>query len=56
MEVHVFDLDRDLYGETLTVRLVDRIRGDLRLNGLDALKEQMDRDRTMAMQRLATLA
>ena len=28
----------------------------VRLNGLDALKEQMDRDRTMALQRLATLA
>lgn len=55
VEVHVFDLDRDLYGETVTVRLVDRIRGDMRLDGLDALKAQMDRDRENALQRLAAL-
>jgi riboflavin kinase/FMN adenylyltransferase len=44
VEVHVFDLDRDLYGETITVRLLERVRGDMRFADLDALKQQLQRD------------
>ena len=52
IEVYIFDLDRDLYGESITVRLKDRIRGDMQFSNLDELKAQMDRDRTIAMKLL----
>jgi len=52
IEVYIFDLDRDLYGESITVSLKDRIRGDMQFNDLDELKAQMDQDRTIAMKLL----
>jgi riboflavin kinase / FMN adenylyltransferase len=52
VEVNIFDLDRDLYGETITVRFVDMIRPDIRFNDLEELREQLGRDREMALERL----
>jgi riboflavin kinase/FMN adenylyltransferase len=52
VEVHIFDLDRDLYGETITVRFMDRVRGDMRFADLDALKQQLHRDNDMVRERL----
>lgn len=52
IEVYIFDLDRDLYGETITVRLKDRIRGDMQFDNMEELKAQMDRDRSVAKQLL----
>jgi riboflavin kinase/FMN adenylyltransferase len=52
VEVNIFDLDRDLYGEAISVRFVDRIRGDMRFEGLDGLKEQLHKDRLSAQERL----
>ena len=52
VEVNIFGLDRDLYGEAITVRFMDRIRGDQRLDGMEALRDQLHRDKAMVMQRL----
>ncbi|MBP6312618.1 MAG: riboflavin biosynthesis protein RibF [Flavobacteriales bacterium] len=52
IEVYIFDLDRDVYGESITVSLKDRIRGDMQFNDLDELKARMDQDRTIAMKLL----
>jgi riboflavin kinase/FMN adenylyltransferase len=52
VEVNIFDLDRDLYGEAISVRFVDRIRGDMRFEGLDGLKEQLHKDLLSAQERL----
>lgn len=58
-EVNIFGMDpayargeRDLYGEAITVRAVERIRGDLRFEGLEGLREQLHRDREDALQRI----
>jgi riboflavin kinase / FMN adenylyltransferase len=48
VEVNIFDLDRDLYGEPITVRLRHRLRDEVRFNGLDALKAQLLKDREHA--------
>lgn len=56
VEVNIFGLDRDLYGEAISVRFVDRIRGDLRFAGLKELEDQLHLDRTASMQRLAHLS
>lgn len=48
VEVNIFGLDRDLYGEAITVRFKDRIRADMRLPDLDALRLQLGRDKEAA--------
>ncbi len=44
LEVHLLDRDDDLYGSTLRVHLVARLRAEQRFSGLDALKAQIARD------------
>ena len=44
IEAHLLDVDEDLYDQTITVELVDRIRAERRFDGLDALCEQLERD------------
>lgn len=43
-ETFVFDFKGDLYGEQLSVALVDYLRGEEKFDGLDALITQMDAD------------
>lgn len=52
VEVNIFDLDRDIYGEPITVRLLEFLRAEEKFNGLDALKAQLARDKEAALQRL----
>jgi len=44
LEVHLFDLDRDLYGAELEVEFVRFLRPELKFDGLPALVAQMQRD------------
>ncbi len=44
LEVHLFDLDRTLYGRHLEVELALRLRDEQRFDSLAALKEQIRRD------------
>ena len=53
LEVHVFDFDRDLYGEYIHVDFVARLRSEEKFDDVDALVEQMHRDSAMARQILA---
>jgi riboflavin kinase/FMN adenylyltransferase len=43
-EAHILDFDQDIYGETIKVYLVDRLRGEMTFNGPDALKAQIQKD------------
>ncbi|MFN8351037.1 MAG: bifunctional riboflavin kinase/FAD synthetase [Flavobacteriales bacterium] len=52
LEVHVFGLEREIYGEPITVRLRHRIRDEVRFPGLDALKQQLERDKLEALRLL----
>ena len=45
-EVHVLDFDADLYGKTLAVTLLDRVRDQERFDTEDALRAQIARDLT----------
>jgi len=45
IEVNIFDFDADIYFRNLQVELVAYIRGDLPLNGLEALKSQLHQDK-----------
>ncbi|MEM9342763.1 MAG: bifunctional riboflavin kinase/FAD synthetase [Pseudomonadota bacterium] len=48
LETHIFDFKGDIYGETLSVALVDYLRGEAKFDSLDALITQMDADSAKA--------
>lgn len=52
IEVNLFDFDRDIYGEPITVRVRHRLRDEVRFEGLDALKAQLLKDRTDSLRLL----
>ena len=45
IEVNIFNFDQDIYEQTLTVFVYEFIRGEVKFNGLEALKEQLNQDR-----------
>lgn len=53
IEVNIFDFDREIYGELITVFFQQRIRGDIRFNDLEALRQQLHNDRERALKILA---
>ncbi|HWE24744.1 MAG TPA: riboflavin biosynthesis protein RibF [Myxococcales bacterium] len=44
LEVHLLDVDEDLYGRTLRVEFIHRLRDERRFPNVEALKEQIARD------------
>jgi riboflavin kinase/FMN adenylyltransferase len=44
VEAHILDFDRDIYGKTLRVRPVRRLRGEAKFDSLDALIRQIAQD------------
>jgi riboflavin kinase/FMN adenylyltransferase len=44
VEAHLIDFDGDLYGQTLRIAFIERMRGEKRFDSVDALVEQMNRD------------
>ena len=53
IEVNIFDFDGDLYGKDLLVTLEKYLRGEQKFNGLDALKEQLAKDKIAALEALS---
>jgi riboflavin kinase/FMN adenylyltransferase len=53
LETHLFDFQGDLYGATLSVGLVEFLRGEAKFNSLEALIAQMNTDSTAARTALA---
>ena len=48
LEAHLFDFDGNLYGEWVRIEWVERLRDVQRFPSVEALKQQLDRDRTRA--------
>lgn len=55
LETHLFDFKGDLYGQHLSIALVDYLRPELKFDGLPALIAQMDADSAKARAILAAL-
>ena len=55
LEVHLFDVSRDLYGQELRVEFVERIRPEVRFDSVEALKKQLSKDRARCMAALKVL-
>jgi riboflavin kinase/FMN adenylyltransferase len=49
VETHLLDFDEDLYGQTMRVRLLHRLRGEQKFAGLGELRAQIARDRDRAV-------
>ncbi|MBK9312940.1 MAG: bifunctional riboflavin kinase/FAD synthetase [Acidobacteria bacterium] len=49
VETNVLDFDRDLYGKIIRVRLLHRLRGEKKFNGIDELRAQITLDRSRAI-------
>ena len=48
IEVNIFDFSGDLYGQTLTLEFMDFLRPEERFDSLEALTEQLHRDKQLA--------
>jgi len=48
IEVHILDFDQDIYEQNLTVMVYEYIRGEVKFDGLDALKAQLAKDKITA--------
>ncbi len=49
IEVHIFNLEQDLYGKLITLQLMTKIRNEKKFESIDALKSQLDNDAMLAM-------
>lgn len=49
IEVHIFDFNQNLYNETVVISYVDKLREEMKFNGLDALKNQLEKDKLHAI-------
>ena len=56
IEVHFFDFDGDLYGKILKIELLDHLRSEIKFPNIDALKEQLENDKSTAKQRINLLS
>ena len=48
IEVHLLDFNRDIYGQLIKVTVQHYLRGEVKFSGLDALKEQLAKDKLAA--------
>jgi riboflavin kinase/FMN adenylyltransferase len=50
VETFIFDFDGDLYGDSLRLRFLYRIRDERKFNGIDELKSQINKDCNVALE------
>ena len=54
IEAHIFDFDRDIYGQDVKLELVDRIRPERKFDSAEMLRAQIASDLKRAKEILAT--
>jgi len=54
IEINIFDFNRDIYGQYLRIYLYAYLRGEVKFEGLDQLKEQLAKDKVNAELQLKT--
>lgn len=52
IEVNIFDFDADIYGQVLQVHVAHYLRGEVKFNGLEELKAQLQKDKEAAIAQL----
>ena len=49
IEVNIFDFNKNIYGEEISITLVKRLRDEKKFKNLEALKEQITSDKKKAL-------
>ena len=44
IEVHIFDFSKNIYGNTIKIKFIERLRDEMKLNSLEKLKKQLEKD------------
>lgn len=52
IETHLFDYNNDLYSKDIKVELIKHLRSEVKFNGMEELKTQLEIDRTMSLEEL----
>jgi riboflavin kinase/FMN adenylyltransferase len=52
IEVHIFDFDKQVYGDTLEIAFIARLRDELKFNSLDELVQALHNDKAAALGKL----
>jgi riboflavin kinase/FMN adenylyltransferase len=55
IEVNIFDFDKQIYGEHLSIELVALLRKEMKFNSIEEMKEQLDKDKKEAIYQLAKI-
>lgn len=55
LETHLFGFDGDLYGRTLQVELLERIRDERTFPSVDALRQQLEEDKATILRRIEAI-
>ena len=55
IEANIFDFDKDIYGDELTLLLVKRLRDEVRFDSLQSLTDQLARDKENTIKALMVL-
>lgn len=50
LEVNIFDFDQDIYGKSLQVRFLKRIRDEMKFSGKEELIERLEKDKKIAQE------
>lgn len=53
LEVHILGFDGDIYGSTIRVELLHKLRDNIRFEGIESLKSQLEADRIQALRYFA---
>ena len=52
IEAHLFDVSGDFYDERVVIHFVKRVRDEMKFSGIDALKQQLEKDKMSIKQML----
>jgi riboflavin kinase/FMN adenylyltransferase len=55
IEIHLFNYEKDIYGQDLRTKVIERIRDELKFSNLDDLKSQILKDNEKAKKILGSL-
>ena len=44
IEVHIFDFSKNIYARTIKIKFIERLRDEMKLNTLEKLKKQLEKD------------
>lgn len=55
IEIHFFDFNQDLYGKKITVALLKRIRNEQKFESVEALKNQLNADKSTSLDYIRNL-